>query len=45
MLAAHGMKSAIVDVYDKDLMDAWITADLLKNKMIYNDSYLESARQ
>jgi len=45
MLAAHGMRSAIVDVYDKELMDAWITADLLQNKMIYNDSYLASARQ
>jgi len=44
MLVAHGMKSAIVDVYDKELMDAWITADLLRNRMIYNDSYLESAR-
>jgi 5-methyltetrahydrofolate corrinoid/iron sulfur protein methyltransferase len=45
MLVAHGMRSAIVDVYDKDLMDAWITADLLQDKMIYNDSYLDSARQ
>ncbi|MHC4663160.1 MAG: dihydropteroate synthase [Planctomycetota bacterium] len=45
MMVAHGLKSAIVDVYDKDLMDAWITADLIRNRMIYNDSYLESARQ
>jgi len=43
MLAAHGCDSAIVDVLDKDLMDAWITADLLMNKMIYSDSYLKAA--
>ena len=43
MLAAHGCDSAIVDVLDKDLMDAWVTADLLMNKMIYSDSYLKAA--
>lgn len=43
MLAAHGADSAVADVLDKDLMDAWITADLLTNKMIYSDSYLKAA--
>ncbi len=43
MLAAHGCDSAIVDVLDNDLMDAWITADLLMDKMIYSDSYLKAA--
>jgi 5-methyltetrahydrofolate corrinoid/iron sulfur protein methyltransferase len=44
MAAGHGLDSAIVDVLDTELMDAWITADMLANKMIYSDSYLRAAR-
>ncbi|MFH1421501.1 MAG: dihydropteroate synthase [Planctomycetota bacterium] len=43
MLAAHGADSAIVDVLDEELMNAWITADVIMNKMIYSDSYLKAA--
>ena len=44
MAAAVGMDSAIVDVLDTDLMDAWITAEMLMNKQIYSDSFLKAAR-
>jgi 5-methyltetrahydrofolate corrinoid/iron sulfur protein methyltransferase len=44
MAAAHGLDSAIVDVLDTELMDAWITAEMLANKMIYSDSYLRAAK-
>jgi len=44
MAAAVGLDSAIVDVLDTDLMDAWITAEMLLNKQIYSDSFLKAAR-
>lgn len=44
MAAAVGLDSAIVDVLDTELMDAWITADMLLNKQIYSDSFLKAAR-
>lgn len=43
MFAAAGMDSAIVDVLDKELMDAWITTEMLLNKMIYSDDYIKAA--
>lgn len=43
MLASHGADSAIVDVLDTELMNSWITAELMMNKMIYSDSYLKAA--
>ncbi|MDY6914248.1 MAG: dihydropteroate synthase [Planctomycetota bacterium] len=44
MAMAQGLDSAIMDPLDKDLMDTAITAELLMEKMIYCDSYLEAAR-
>ena len=41
---AKGLTAAIMDPLDTDLMDTAITADLLLEKMIYCDSYLEAAR-
>ncbi|KPK86431.1 MAG: hypothetical protein AMJ81_01235 [Phycisphaerae bacterium SM23_33] len=45
MAMAQGMDAAIMDPLDTELMDAAITAELLLEKMIYCDSYLEAARQ
>lgn len=44
MAVANGLDSAIMDPLDTELMDAAITAELLLEKMIYCDSYLEAAR-
>jgi len=45
MAAAAGLDSAIVDVFDRELMDAWITAEMILNKHIYSDSFLAAARR
>jgi 5-methyltetrahydrofolate corrinoid/iron sulfur protein methyltransferase len=45
MAVAHGMDAAIMDPLDTELMDTAITAELLLEKMIYCDSYLQAARQ
>jgi 5-methyltetrahydrofolate corrinoid/iron sulfur protein methyltransferase len=45
MCMAHGLDSAIVDPLDEELMRAATTADLLMNKFIYADSYLEASRK
>lgn len=45
MAAAFGLDAAILDPTDKELMDASITADLILNKNIYCDSYLEAYRR
>jgi len=42
---AHGLDAAIMDPLDTELMDVAITAELLQEKMIYCDSYLQAARQ
>jgi len=44
MCIGQGLDSAILDPLDKELMDAAITAELLMEKMIYCDSFLEAAR-
>ena len=44
MAMAKGLTAAIMDPFDTELMDSAITADLLQEKMIYCDSYLEAAR-
>jgi 5-methyltetrahydrofolate corrinoid/iron sulfur protein methyltransferase len=41
---AMGLDSAIMDPFDKELMDAMITAEVLMNKQIYSDSFLTSYR-
>ena len=45
MAIAHGLDAAILDPKDADLMDALITAELILNKNIYCDSYLEAYRK
>ena len=42
MAVAFGLDAAILDPKDSDLMDALITAELILNKQIYCDSYLEA---
>jgi len=44
MAQARGLDSAILDPLDKELMDALTTAELLLNKIIYCDSYLEACK-
>ena len=45
MLIAHGLDAVICDVMDDDLVDAMLTADLVKNRSIYADSYTEAFRK
>jgi len=45
MAIAFGLDAAILDPQDKDLMDALISAELILNKHIYCDSYLEAYRK
>ena len=45
MAIASGLDSAILDPTDVDLVDAAITAELLLNKQIYCDNYLEAYRK
>jgi len=45
MAVAAGLDAAILDPTDKDLLDAAITAELILNKYIYCDSYLEAYRK
>ncbi len=44
MAMANGLDAAIMDPLDTELMNTAITADLLMERMIYCDSYLEAAR-
>ena len=44
MAMAAGLDAAIVDPLDKDLMDATITTELLQEKMIYCDAFLDAQR-
>jgi len=45
MAVSAGLDAAILDPQDKDLMDALISAELILNKHIYCDSYLEAYRR
>lgn len=45
MAVAYGLDAAILDPRDKDLMDTLITAELILNKQIYCDSFLEAYRK
>ena len=45
MAVAYGLDSAILDPNDKQLIDTLITAELILNKNIYCDSYLEAYRK
>ena len=45
MAVANGLTAAILDPLDKELMDALITAELVLNKSIYCDSFLDAYRK
>lgn len=45
MAIASGVTAAILDPLNKELMDAMITAELILNKNIYCDSFLEAYRK
>lgn len=45
MAVAHGLDAAILDPLDKELVDSAITSDLILNKQIYCDSYLDAYRK
>ncbi len=45
MAISSGLTSAILDPLDKELMDAMITAELVLNKNIYCDSFLDAYRK
>jgi 5-methyltetrahydrofolate corrinoid/iron sulfur protein methyltransferase len=45
MAIANGLTSVILDPLDKKLMDALITAELLLNKTIYCESFLDAYRK
>jgi 5-methyltetrahydrofolate corrinoid/iron sulfur protein methyltransferase len=45
MAVAFGLDAVILDPKDSDLMDSLITAELILNKQIYCDSYLEAYRR
>jgi 5-methyltetrahydrofolate corrinoid/iron sulfur protein methyltransferase len=44
MLIANGLDTVILDVTDKELVDAVLTAEMIMNKQIYADSYIEAFR-
>ncbi len=45
MLINNGLDAAICDVMDKELIDAVLTAELVMNRAIYADSYIEAFRK
>lgn len=45
MAIANGLTSAILDPLDKELMNSLITAELVLNKNIYCDSFLDAYRK
>ncbi len=45
MLIANGLDAVILNVNDTELVDTILTADLIMNRTIYADSYLEAFRR
>jgi 5-methyltetrahydrofolate corrinoid/iron sulfur protein methyltransferase len=45
MMAANGMDAVILDVTDEELVNALLTAELVMNKQIYADSYIDAFRK
>ena len=45
MLIANGLDAVILDITDDDLVDAILTAELVMNKQIYADGYIEAFRK
>ncbi|HIJ72333.1 MAG TPA: dihydropteroate synthase [Planctomycetes bacterium] len=42
MAISHGLDSAIVDVFDHELMNVVATSEMLMNKQIYSDSFIKA---
>ena len=45
MLIANGLDAVILNVNDSELVDTILTADIIMNRTIYADSYLEAFRR
>ena len=45
MLIANGLDAVICDVTDEDLVNTILTAELIMNKSIYADSYIDAFRK
>ena len=45
MLIANGLDALILDIMDKELVNSVLTAELIMNKSIYADSYVEAFRK
>ena len=45
MMIAHGCDAVILDVCDEEMVNAILTAELIMNKSIYADSYIEAFRK
>jgi 5-methyltetrahydrofolate corrinoid/iron sulfur protein methyltransferase len=45
MATAFGLDAAILDPQDAELMNALITAELVLNKQIYCDSFLDAYKK
>jgi 5-methyltetrahydrofolate corrinoid/iron sulfur protein methyltransferase len=45
MLIAYGMDAVILDVCDEELVNTILSAELIMNKSIYADSYIEAFRK
>ncbi len=45
MMVANGLDAVILDVTDEELVNAVLTAELVMNKQIYADSYIEAFRR
>ncbi len=45
MLIANGMDAVILDVCDTELVDTILTAELIMNRSLYADSYIEAFRK
>ncbi len=44
MMAANGLDAVILDVNDEELVNSLLTAELVMNRQIYADSYVEAFR-
>jgi len=45
MMVANGLDAVICDVMDQELVNSILTAELVMNKSIYADSYIEAFRR
>jgi 5-methyltetrahydrofolate corrinoid/iron sulfur protein methyltransferase len=45
MLISHGLDAVILDVCDTELVDSILTAEVIMNKTIYADSFVEAFRK